>query len=114
MNGVVVVGRRTAMRWVAVTVGMLVLAMTAASGDAAAAECVADAALANLNAPTNDYFGCFPGVALADQPRQRIIELIDYALLQRNNGIVGDGDAFRANFGAAFGDVAVADPKGGF
>src|SRR5262249_388301 len=45
----------------------------------------------------------------AEQPLQRIIVLIDDAFLERNDRVVGDGDALRTHFGAALGDVAVAE-----
>src|SRR5260370_9537677 len=44
------------------------------------------------------------------QATQRIIKLIDDPLLQRNDCVVSDGDVFWTNFGAAFGNVAVANP----
>src|SRR6266567_9348362 len=50
--------------------------------------------------------------AVFEKPRQlaqRIIELIDDALFQRNDSVIGDRDTLRANFGAALGDVAVTD-----
>jgi hypothetical protein len=42
------------------------------------------------------------------EPGNGIVQLIDDALLQRDDRIVRDGDAFRT--GAAFRDIAVADP----
>src|SRR5580692_5000261 len=41
---------------------------------------------------------------------QRVEKPVYYALLQRNDGIVGNGDVLRANLGAALGDVAIPDP----
>ena len=35
--------------------------------------------------------------------------LVNDALLQRNNSIIGNGDALRTDLGTAFGDVAVTD-----
>ena len=48
---------------------------------------------------------------LAPEPKDRIVIPVDDALLQGNDGIVGDRDRLRADFGAAFGDVAEADPE---
>lgn len=45
-----------------------------------------------------------------DDPEQlfhRIVVFVDYSFFEWNNRIVGDGDAFWADFGAALGDVAV-------
>ena len=54
----------------------------------------------------------FSGAAdLADKHEQRIIEFIHYPLLERNDGVVGDVDVFRAYFSAALGDVAEADAE---
>src|SRR5579884_2415374 len=44
-----------------------------------------------------------------EQFRDRVEEAIHHPLLQRNNRIIGDRDALRADFGAAFGDVAEPD-----
>src|SRR5438128_12514136 len=41
-----------------------------------------------------------------------IVEPIDDALLQRNDRIIRNGDAFRADFRAALGDVAQPDAVG--
>ena len=46
---------------------------------------------------------------LLPEPAERIVEFIHHAFLQRNDGVVGDGDVLRADLGAAFGDVAEAD-----
>src|SRR5262249_37138169 len=43
---------------------------------------------------------------------ERIVELIADTLLQWDNGVVGNGDAFRADLVAAFRDVAQADTVG--
>src|SRR5581483_374772 len=45
----------------------------------------------------------------AQQALHRIIVPVDDALLERNDRVVGDGDALGTNLGAALGDVAVAD-----
>src|SRR5436309_12686139 len=54
----------------------------------------------------------FPAFEKPRQLAQRIIELIDDALFQRNDSVVGDRDTLRANFGATLGDVAVTDAVG--
>src|SRR5208337_3292746 len=36
----------------------------------------------------------------------RIVELVDYTFLQRNDRVIGDVDILGADFGAALGDVA--------
>src|SRR2546425_11728102 len=41
--------------------------------------------------------------------RQRIIVGVHDALLQRDNGVVGDGDRLRADLGTALRDVAIGD-----
>src|SRR2546422_8215766 len=41
--------------------------------------------------------------------RQRIIVGVHDALLQRDDGIVGDGDRLRAHLGTALRDVAIGD-----
>src|SRR5438105_3872031 len=51
----------------------------------------------------------FPFPEQPEQAGERIKKLIHYALFQRNDSIIGNRDAFRTNFGAAFGDVAVTD-----
>src|SRR5262249_7923524 len=43
------------------------------------------------------------------QLRDRIVELVDDALLERNDGVVGNGDSLGTDVGAALGDVAVPD-----
>src|SRR5450756_1747915 len=48
----------------------------------------------------------------AEELCQGVKELVDYSLLQRNDRIVRDSDAFRADLGAALGDVAQADAIG--
>src|SRR5689334_6381639 len=45
------------------------------------------------------------------QLQQRIIEFIDHTFFQRNDGVVSDVNFFRADFGAALGDVAVAEAQ---
>src|SRR5438093_7247465 len=42
-------------------------------------------------------------------PTERIIKVVHYAFLQRNNCVIGDLNVFRANLCAALGDVAIAD-----
>src|SRR3954469_20510291 len=52
-------------------------------------------------------------LASAEHPQQlrdRIVQLIDDALFERNDSVVGNSDPFRAHLRAALGDVAVADP----
>src|SRR3954453_537160 len=46
-----------------------------------------------------------------EQFRQRIEEPIHDALLERDDRVVGDCDAFRTNFGTALGDVAETYPE---
>src|SRR5258708_38423131 len=43
------------------------------------------------------------------QLRQRIEDVVHHALLERDDGIVGDRDPLRADLGAALGDVAKTD-----
>src|SRR5690349_6104235 len=45
----------------------------------------------------------------SQEPGEGIEVAINDALLERDDGIVGNGDAFGADFGAALGDVAIAD-----
>src|SRR5439155_3129394 len=45
----------------------------------------------------------------AQQLSQRIVELVDDAFLERDDGVVGNRDALRTYVRAALGDVAVAD-----
>ena len=47
-----------------------------------------------------------------EEPGDRIIELINHPFLERDDRVVGDLDVFRADHGAALGDVAVADALG--
>ena len=47
-----------------------------------------------------------PAGHLSPRPAQRVEELVDHALLQRNDRVVGDPDALRADLSAALGDVA--------
>src|SRR5436305_8334918 len=53
------------------------------------------------------YFRLLPKDA--QQPLQRIVEFVDHPLLERDDGIIGDGDRLRTDLGAALSDVAVAD-----
>src|SRR5262249_48986060 len=48
---------------------------------------------------------------LAHKFQQRVVELIHHALLERDDGIVGDLDLFRTDLSAALGDIAVTDSK---
>src|ERR1700721_262523 len=52
-----------------------------------------------------------PAHDFAEEHGQRIIELVDDALLQRNDGVVGDVNFFGTDFAAAFGDVAEANAE---
>src|SRR4051794_3623191 len=45
----------------------------------------------------------------AQQLRDRVVQLVDDAFLERNEGVVGNRDPFRADLRAALGDVAVPD-----
>src|SRR5690242_15865938 len=47
----------------------------------------------------------------ADQAKDRVIKLVHNAFLERNDGIVGDVNAFGADFRAAFRDVAKTDAE---
>src|SRR5438093_772081 len=47
----------------------------------------------------------------AQESAERIVKLIHYALLQRNNRVVRNGDILRTNVGAAFRDVAISNPE---
>src|SRR2546421_10453305 len=49
------------------------------------------------------------GTEYPEQLRQRIEEAIEHAFLEGNDGIVGDGDVFRTDLGAAFCNVAQPD-----
>src|SRR5437773_935570 len=49
------------------------------------------------------------GAPFAEQSAERIVELVDDPLLQRDDGVIGDRDVFRTDLRAAFGDVAIAD-----
>jgi hypothetical protein len=53
--------------------------------------------------------GGFPLLEHPEQLRHRIKELVNHTLLQRDDGVVGDGDVLGAHLCAALGDVAVAD-----
>src|SRR5438876_3199894 len=46
------------------------------------------------------------------EPTERIIKLIHHPLLQRNDSVISDLDAFRTNFRATLGDVAVPNTLG--
>src|SRR5436190_24355112 len=45
----------------------------------------------------------------APKPSQRTIKFLHHPFFQRNDSVVGDLNAFRANLGAAFRAVAVAE-----
>src|SRR6266699_1931755 len=53
----------------------------------------------------------FVAAKFAEEHGQRIVKLVHHALLEWNDGVVGDANLLRANFGAALRDVAKADPK---
>ena len=46
---------------------------------------------------------------LSQEPAHWIVKVIDHALLQRNDRVVGDVNVFGANLGTALRDVAKAD-----
>ena len=48
------------------------------------------------------------GAEFAHQPHEGVVEAVDDPFLQRNDGVVGDADMFRACFGATANDVAQA------
>src|SRR5579859_6268841 len=48
---------------------------------------------------------------LGSEPHQRVVLAPGHALLHRDQRVVSDLDVLRAYFGAAFGDVAVAQPE---
>src|SRR5712691_4234735 len=48
---------------------------------------------------------------LSQKPPHRIVEVVNHALFQRNDRVVGDVNVFGTDFGAALGDVAEADSK---
>src|SRR5207247_8661251 len=43
-------------------------------------------------------------------PTKRIVKVVHYAFLQRDNSVIGDLNAFGANLRATFCDIAIADP----
>jgi hypothetical protein len=47
----------------------------------------------------------------AEEHGQRIVELVDDTLLERDDGVVRDVNILGADFGAAFGDIAEADAE---
>src|SRR6266478_627172 len=53
----------------------------------------------------------FVAAKFAEEHGQRIVKLVHDALLERNDGVVGDANLLRTNFGATLRDVAKADPK---
>src|SRR5574337_610458 len=46
---------------------------------------------------------------LAEQPEERVVAIVHDALLQRDDGVVGDPDLLGADLGTALGNVAVAN-----
>src|SRR5947209_5508947 len=52
-----------------------------------------------------------PPADLRTQPGQRVVLPVDDALLHRDERVVGDVDALRADLAAALGDVAVAEAR---
>ncbi len=52
------------------------------------------------------------GTEDTEQPRERIVQAVDDAFLERNYRVVGNGDLFRADLRAALGDVAIAHTEG--
>src|SRR6266508_908499 len=56
----------------------------------------------NFSLPTKD---------LAQKLRDRIVEVVDDTLLQRNDRVVRDVDVLGADFGTALGDVAIAEAE---
>src|ERR1035438_9248897 len=57
------------------------------------------------------FAGRFLGAStdLSTQPRDRVVVGVDDALLQRDDGVIGDVDVLGTDLGAALGDVAVAE-----
>src|SRR5215208_2131518 len=62
-------------------------------------------------------FNCIRSLSLSLSPTvdlhelaDRIEELVDHALLERNDRVVGDRDVLRTHLGAAFRDVAIPNP----
>src|SRR5262249_62089067 len=51
------------------------------------------------------FAGDLPG-----EPDDRVVLLRHQPFLEGNDGVVGDVDVLRAHFGAALGDVAIAEP----
>src|SRR5262249_52733710 len=47
----------------------------------------------------------------SEEHGDRVVEFVDDTLLERNDGVVGDVNFFGADFGAALGDVAVAEAE---
>src|SRR4029453_2003421 len=54
---------------------------------------------------------CLPSANLSKKPRNRIVMVFDYALLQRDDCVVCDVNIFRTDLCAALGDVAEADAE---
>src|SRR5436190_8431338 len=47
---------------------------------------------------------------LSPDPTKRIVKIVHHALLQRNNSIIGNLNAFGANLRATFRNIAITDP----
>src|SRR5690242_11668272 len=60
-------------------------------------------------APFDAALLLFPSRVDLHELANRVEELVDDALLQRDDGVVGNRDVFRTDLRAALGDVAVAD-----
>ena len=77
--------------------------------------CRSDSLQPPRSADTTFWRGCTPSnrslfwLEHPEESRHRIIKLIDDAFLHRNDRVVSDADVFRANFRAAFGDVAITE-----
>src|ERR1700757_4611283 len=54
---------------------------------------------------------CFPGSKNSKQFPQWVEKTIDHPFLEWNDGVVGDGNAFRANLGTTLCDIAQSDAK---
>src|SRR6266849_5156063 len=55
---------------------------------------------------TLDDLGSRLSRELPQEPAHRIVKVIHHALLQRNDGVVGDVNVFGANLRTALGDIA--------
>ena len=65
--------------------------------------------------PTSESYGTLLLITLAlqfpQEPSNRIVEVVNHALLQRNNRVVGYMDVFWTDFSTTLRDIAEADPK---